>query len=49
MPTSEKQKRAARAEYGRRKSGEKPQNFQGMSTPKLKEWSTSAVHKKKKK
>jgi hypothetical protein len=45
MPTSEKQKKAACAEYGRRKSGKKPSMFKSMTKKKLKQWCQSDIKK----
>ncbi len=49
MPYTAKQRRAACAEYGRRKSGKKPWRFKGMSMAQLKKFCTGKLERRKKK
>ena len=46
MPYTAKQKRAMAAEYGRRKSGQKPWRFKGMSMAQLKKHIKMPLKKK---
>lgn len=48
MPYTTRQRRAAQAEYGRRKRGLKPQKFKSMSKAQLKKWAESKKLEKKK-
>jgi hypothetical protein len=45
MPKTEKQRRAACADYGRKKKGKEPRTFKNMSKDKLKDWCQGPLHK----
>jgi hypothetical protein len=47
MPTTEKQRRAAFAELGRRSKGKKSKSFTGMTKEELEEFAHEKLHKKK--
>lgn len=48
MPYTTRQRKAARAEYGRRKAGKKPRLFKSMSMAQLKKWASAKKLEKKK-
>lgn len=48
MPYTTRQRKAACAEYNRRKKGAKPRLFKDMSMAKLKKWCTAKKLEKKK-
>ena len=48
MPYTTRQRKAACAELARRKRGEKPKIFKGMSKAELKKWCTAKKLEKKK-
>jgi len=48
MPYTTRQRKAACAELARRKRGEKPKIFKGMSVAELKKWCTASKLEKRK-